>query len=106
MKTSTNQAVKDVNKAFAELMRAISYMIFVIPASKSKVIFDSIDSFSESLGIDLKKCLRMIGIILLIAVHLFIFSKLIGRALDVEADSQDMAMVEYKASVNNLAEGE
>ncbi len=106
MKTSINQAVKDVNKAFAELMRAISYMIFVIPASKSKVIFDSVDTFSENLGIDLKKCLRMIGIILLIAVHLFIFSKLIGRALDIEAGSQDMAMVEYKASVNNLAEGE
>lgn len=106
MKTSTNQAVKDINKAFAELVRAISYMIFVIPVSKSKVIFDSVDTFSENLGVDLKKCIRMISIILLIAVHVFIFSKLIGRALDVEADSQDMVMVEYKASVNNLAEGE
>lgn len=106
MKTSTNQALKDVNKAFAELIRALTYMIFVIPASQSKVLIDSIDTFGESLGIDLKKCARIIGIILLIAVHLFIFSKLIGRAMDIEADSQDMVMVEYKASLNNLAEGE
>jgi len=106
MKTSTNQALKDVNKAFAELVRAVTYIIFVIPVSKSKVIFDSAHTFSENFGIDLKKCARILGIILLIAVHLFIFSKLIGRALDIEAESQDMAMIEYKASINNLAQGE
>ncbi len=106
MKTSTNQALRDANQALNDLIRALAYIIFVIPASKVQLSIDSIQSFFSEIDIDLKKCLQILGVILLVSVTVIIFSQLIGRALDIEADAQDAMIVEYKSSLNNMPEGE
>lgn len=106
MKTSTNQALRDANQALNDLIRALAYIIFVIPVSKIQLIIDSIHSFFSEIDIDLKKCLQILGVILLVSVTVIIFSQLIGRALDIEADAQDAMMMEYKSSLNNMPEGE
>lgn len=106
MKTSTNQALRDANQALNDLVRALAYIIFVIPASKVQLSIDSIQSFFSEIDIDFKKCLQILGVILLVSATVVIFSQLIGRALDIEADAQDAMIVEYKSSLNNMPEGE
>lgn len=106
MKTLTNQSLRDKSPSFLNALSYIFHAIVVNPTIKTLLVIQAFRTFFNDLGINWKKCFQVFAIAAFFAISAVVFFKLFIRALDIEAEAQEMVMIEYQESLKKTYSNE
>ncbi len=100
MKVTSNQILRNrLNPCFSALIGAYQSAI-VSPAIKIYLVIKALNVFFVEVGINWKKVLQVLLIGLFFAISAVVFFKLFIRALDIEANAQEMVLAQYQEELS------
>lgn len=89
-------------QAFVSQIKDSFLLAATVPAIKTLLVIDAFHTFFLDLGIDYKKCFQVMALAVFFFISGVIFYALFIRALDIEANAQDMVLIQYQESLKDL----
>lgn len=89
-------------QSFSSRSKDAFLLAAAIPAIKMLLVLDAFHTFFIAVGVDSKKCFQVMALAVFFFISAVVFYALFIRALDIEANAQDMVLIQYKASLKDL----